>query len=1284
MVKKSNVGKHIITVFVIVVLVFCIKTDEASAAEKKAEQVSAARDKQYIDHGWGFLDRVANGTSYLVSLLATPPELISNLPDGTIIRLKSLKTGFGNYYRAIKSVKSGVWELRADTDDAKDRASQFMVMRIGKDISLASEVADGLLLAADPKTLGVTLVGDKEKGDTVLWELVEDESAGATLESCFLRNKATKGVLTASFEQAESESVEINELQSKINSLEKEFPYLQITYAKSSGTFNSFSTAGSKDIKDVLNGKISNGVLKRTGNWVTQDSGKSAAAAGWAAGRKVKIKFILNGDKANEKTIQVSEKKDLILSPSEGPYAQMLSEAYAKHPAAEFKRKLATLSSLQKSFSGLKQSDIGRTGYEGAIFAISQWSKLAIEKVDAIVEDEYAGDPSLTIESGVAKEGLGFAIGRSPEFRGSGQDMIPDFGPGRIISVGPVYSKGFVWFDQTLQKPGMGTILFRALAQDGDVQICFSDAVAPRAIYRIVFGASGNTKTVLYKNDKSVQEINVDQNEYARIAPGMIEQFWVSLNNGLVMVGKGDPGTHILMAWQDAQPADDVKMVGFSTYKSQVQYTDVQKIDDPIVVVVPQKSYVVESKSFNVGTSVKNPEWSTLPLSPADAGTIVFEATGDEDATLVLANDKNEGYAISFGSDGNTMTKIVQLEDDVELCKVDSKVVSLAKLDTGKINKFWVSFYKGLMILGKGDIGKNTFCMYVDSETPKGIFKIGFAGKAKIQNLEIWPEVELGFDQKVSEYVKTHQISWVQGKLNILTPLNYRIIQSGPSVVFKDNLTGMTTYVAATPDPGIKYHFRLNIDSTGMPNLTAGENVKTAEKIKLETSVKMLEAAATVAFSTSQQMSYGTGPELISSLCAIAACSAMGAVGAALSAGQAAVQSKIDEMQKLADRYVYTESVTRTAKGSLGVSEEAKKDRQDFEDKLKAIFGALPDAIAKLDPSQQIDYTSKLWNDALRLITDAYVIEDQGTKKSVVSGLSDLYNSVKNLGLSDETLPVYNRLIDILIKAYNNPYLSNVGDLLDDQNKSNWYLWINNLAKDILSSQKIMKTGIDINFKGEYIWIPVAFSTPGRGSVTFEAKAYSNIFVCFSEKAVQSRGMSNSLYEIIIGKWENKLTAIHRKSLGDAIVEFDHKKLPELSPDPVEFKKYWINIDNGIISGGVGELGQNKLWEYKDPYPTIPVKWVGLSNWLSINTYRNIKVGGPFSASSGLESVDKELNEIDVSRSVTALQETVAPVSVSVVNKTDAKDTKKVVAKPKKVSSAKSKKKKKKAAIKAK
>lgn len=1227
-------------------------------------QVFCAQDPAYQDHGWAVLDSVRHATPFPLSFYTLPRKLITNLPEGSIIRIKALKTGFGNYYKVEKS-QTGVWGLKASTRNAKDPASQFLVSlsesEPGKYIMLSSEVAQdadgGFLLASSPQTFDVTLVSQKDlksdnkKNDMVLWELIEDPKAGDTLESCFLKNKATGGLLTATYDATGgSADLEITNLNNKISELEKNIPYLTITYAKTESCYGGFDKDLARDIKNNMVASIKPYVLdangKKTevngvggvleipeGNWVEDWSGIgktrwNAAHGTWIIGKRgrdVKVRYMEGEDKTE---------KEQLFSRIEGNALKIVADIN-KHPATALRLKLEQLLKDKANMQSLKTSEVARTGYGKNPFPINQWSKVAIEKLVDVIEDDD-DTPKLEIPASVEynyvkKDLEDMWIHRNPEFKGSSLQIISDFGSGKIINVEPLFSRGFVWFDQSLPSDGRGTIMFRALAQEGNVQICFSDAVMPRTIYSVVFGALENTKTVIYKNDGeknvAVQEISNEQNEKARVTPGMIEQFWVSLNKGFIIAGKGLPGTNIIMAWQDPSPASNIKKFGFSTYKSAVKYTDIQMLSDPIVTTTAKKAYVSDASSIQVGT-VQSPAWHTLPLSPAGAGLIAFQATGSEEATLILANDEKQGYAIMFGADGNTTSKIMTLEDGQELYKVDAKSSALAKLDVGKPNKFWVSFYRGQIILGKGNVGENPFCIYVDGEAPNGISKIGFAGKSAIQNLEIWPALEFSFDQNVAEYVKRRQNTLIQGKLNVISPFDYRITQQGPSIVFKDMMTGKVTPVASTPDPGKQYHFGLEIASDGAPKLVAGQNSSTPEKIALDISVKIAETARDQVYMISQQMAYGTGPETIASLVAIAGCAAVGAVGAGLAAAHAALQVELDKMQTLANRYIYTERIEKSLGGALTVSDEAKRDRQDFEAKLKAIFGTLPDSIASLDPIPQLDYITKLWDDALRLITDAYVVENQGTKKSVISGLSNLYNSVKNFGLSDDSSSVYSRMMSILIKAYNNPYLTSVGDLLDEQTRANWYLWINNLAKEFFSSAKLMKKGVEINFKGEYLWFPVAFPQSGKGSVTFEATAYSNIFVCFSDNAIQTSNLLKNIYEIVIGKWDNKVTAIHRNNLGDAVVEFDHTKNPDLSPDPMMAKKYWINIDNGIISGGVGELGQNKLWEWKDPYQLTPVKWVGFSNWLSPVIISNVKVGGPFSASSGVQPTAPKLPSV--------------------------------------------------------
>jgi len=1270
--------------------------------------LSAVDEGQYKDHGWAKLHTVRNKTTNPMIFYSEARGLAESLPDGSVVAIKALKTGFGNYYKAEKV--GNKWVLKASTRDAKDPAAQFLVAKVGSSITLSSEVAGGFLLASSKPTFDVILVSDKAaKDDTTLWQLAEDPKAGDTLESCFLKNKATGGMLTASYDSSGGGGAgEIAELKAKIEKLEKEIPYITITYARTESFKNgNFESDLSRNIKDELDKRIQNWVADSNGakiydvagvgnvltvaagDWVAEWSGISKSrwnAATWRSRpRHVKIKYMEGNDKTE---------KERWLDQIEGKAFQIVADPN-KHPATPLRKKLEALVRKSSGLASLKTADIGRTGFDGDPFEMSQWSKVAIETVVDIGSDDDQGAPKDTIPGGSSRDLLIWAH-KSPEFKGSGTLDLPDFGSDMVVTIN---SQSIAWISESLPTPGEGTISFRALADQGDVTVCLSDSVAPYSIYRIVFGAAGNTKTIIYKYSVAasqyvaVQEISTEQNENARITPGMIEKYWVTLKDGFIIIGKGDPGSIILMAWRDPEPAKGIERVGLSSYKATVKYTDVQKLADPIVVTAPQIPYITDNSSIQVGTN-ESPAWHSLPLSPADAGTIVFQATGSEEANLVLANEQGEGYIISFGADGNTSTKIIDIKEGGELYGVYStlqemmnpkdsssslptevhpdtakpttdqaatfdkiltdvekiaaakaatekaateksvakplvaKLVpsiktaalsSLAILDKNKTNKFWVSYYKGRFILGKGEVGKNPFCIYVDADAPKGISKIGFSGKASFKNLEIWPEMELGFEQETSEYTKQREFSAFRGSLTVLSPYNYSIYQKGPMVIFKDRTTGMQWNMAGTPDPGAEYNFTVDVEKNGIPNVKLLFQDPSAESIKVQADVTMFEAQKDASMRISQNLAYGTGPDMISSLVALAASSIAGAAGAGWAAGEAAGKSKLAELQQMANRYIYTEQIDQQAKGSAEVRTEAVRNRQALESTLDAILSL------QLQDAAQLDYATKQWDKALGLVTDFYVIADASAKTWLFAGLKEAYDAVRSLDLTTVSLPIYNRMINCLMKAYNNAYLTKAGDVADDARRKDWYLWINTLSRTLFSSPALLALGIDINFKGEYLWFPVALPQPGKGSVTFEARAFNNIFVAFSENPYQVRNRASRMYEIVIGKWDNKKFSIHRKSLGDTVFEFDLSEKPDLMPEPSEFKKYWINIDNGKMSGGVGALGQNKLWEWQDPYPAAPVKWVGFSNWLSLNTFKNVKVGYPFVASTGFKPAVEEV-----------------------------------------------------------
>ena len=76
--------------------------------------------------------------------------------------------------------------------------------------------------------------------------------------------------------------------------------------------------------------------------------------------------------------------------------------------------------------------------------------------------------------------------------------------------------------------------------------------------------------------------------------------------------------------------------------------------------------------------------------------------------------------------------------------------------------------------------------------------------------------------------------------------------------------------------------------------------------------------------------------------------------------------------------------------------------------------------------------------------------------------------------------------------------------------------------------------------------------------------------------------------------------------------EIFEKENENVTTDPINFKKFWINFNNGSISLGTGEfIKENEFLKWQDPYPIKNIKYIGISSGNDDITYRSINVGPP-------------------------------------------------------------------------
>jgi hypothetical protein len=851
----------------------------------------------------------------------------------------------------------------------------------------------------------------------------------------------------------------------------------------------------------------------------------------------------------------------------------------------------------------------------------------------------------MIIGPGAFSEVTDIYVAQQPEMKGHGFEKIDDFGPEKSVALSSFFADGYAWLEQSMLYPWKCTLLFKAKpGDDGNVRIALGTATGTDAEYLIVIGDDNNTVSRMYKQRSFtagqgnsdikfepvvtvVPKKGIPSEVMPCVRPGRFESFWVSLNNGFIVVGKGEPGVGIIMAWKD-QNYKLVNKIGFSAYGTETVYQDVQQIDYPMVSKVPfDTSYVTIDGNVALGKG-NSPAWLKLPLSPADAGALNFTVKGDGDFRICFVQDPklvegpaNKGYDIIFGAQGVSICRHENPQDVV--------VTSDIKIDRSK--KVWASLYKGMILIGQGPVGTDPFLFWQDwfgrdESVLQGIARIGFAsgaGTVALSDVAIWPEVEIGFGDVKTQYEKEGiEFVPIKGALEVVAPFWYRGVQDGPLVRVRELFLNGLKRLESTPRPGATYTYDFSITPDGIAQFTLIGMQKSPEELATQRN-QILRTRSAEATEFSATVLSRSGVEAASASLAVGLSAGM-LGGAILSRVLAATdEAKLSEIQSLAQRYIPPpEQITRSTAQLQAPSMAIQVAKKNVEDGLAVA--------ASLGLEQKLEKYKDILDNVI-----GFACLEGASKSRIIGGINAVYEEVTGRELDNSTYGLYGDLFTVLLKAYSNPFLIDRMDNKEAQQRREWYLRANGIFRDVYKRPSVQgDRGIDITFKDEYLWLPESFKVPGQGLFVCEVKADSDAFIGFAGSSDPTRNMSKPMYEIVIGKWSNTKTEISRKHLGDPVISFDQsistddKPYDQLALDPLGFQVYWINVDDGKITIGRGlpdvakkiiELQQIATW--KDPYPAQQVKAIGLSSWNAGVTVRNLMV---YPALSKIKESDKK------------------------------------------------------------
>ncbi|MCK4499545.1 hypothetical protein KAU11_03560 [Candidatus Babeliales bacterium] len=707
--------------------------------------------------------------------------------------------------------------------------------------------------------------------------------------------------------------------------------------------------------------------------------------------------------------------------------------------------------------------------------------------------------------------------------------------------------------------------------------------------------------------EEVVAQVKKADNPLATPTPGTFVPYWISVDDGLILVGASTtPGENIFMAWRDPNPRSDVSRIGFGTHDAFVEYTGIE-VRDPVTLQKPEKVYAKATSGVSV--SSPDPKWLSTPFRVPGRGTFEFEVSGDKDAMIYLSEKKsakNKHYQLVLSAD-ETGNAVLRKWDErskmyIDLVKTSTQYREKNQLNTKEYKKFWISLAKGRIFIGRGEIGQGLFLYHWDMKPLEKILNLGVAcsgGTTSFRNVVIAPPVDVSVAEKREAYVQEQDRFKFRGSLHVISPYEYVLSQEGQAVKFEDKINHKTYYPGKTPQQDAKYYFMLMLHKDGFPELVWAREPENPQKLSIEKRASILRAESDTWF---QASTWVQGMGVLGGLAGVAASIRYAEKGIDLGKEAGVKETAANLNFRSHDSYVYTDQAVAQQLAQAHVPEEARANKMKAEEKIELGGKWSPSTIDKLER------LIPLYQQVINLVNHPFVVRDQYIKKSLFDAISTMYESHQDIHAHPQA-PVdltYSGMINLLVSAYNNPYLIDLNKKKEMKLKEVWYSQINELARQMLQKDPETKVSLQPCY-GEYVWLNDQFEEPGKGSVSFEAKGTNDIFVAFASMPTRVRNTDNEIYETVLGGWDNEKAVIRVRSLDKSVSESFDKKL---NVNQIKYQRYWVSVKDGQMNLGTGDLDiKNIIFSWKDPYPIKDVQFVGISNWNAAGKFKNVQIG---------------------------------------------------------------------------
>ncbi|CAM6116675.1 unnamed protein product [Calypogeia fissa] len=146
-----------------------------------------------------------------------------------------------------------------------------------------------------------------------------------------------------------------------------------------------------------------------------------------------------------------------------------------------------------------------------------------------------------------------------------------------VLVVPPFECAWLMGEEARFAEPGKACVAFEAMTEN-DVTVVFKELAGskhyrtdPDPSYTLILGSHCNRRLKIEVDGQPVVDVaNV------MLEPTHFEHYWINVSDGVLTVGKGDPGKGVLCQWVDSKPNCTIQYVGLSSWDKHVVYRNIQ------------------------------------------------------------------------------------------------------------------------------------------------------------------------------------------------------------------------------------------------------------------------------------------------------------------------------------------------------------------------------------------------------------------------------------------------------------------------------------------------------------------------------------------------------------------------------------------------------------------------------------------------------------------------------------------------------------------------------------